>query len=75
MTDSDQFIVEPLKDERTAQESTNRERAGAGTSSRSQEATSNDEYTHESDKCNDRAEPCSWREMYRAMEAVLPCHE
>jgi len=75
MSDADQFIVEPPKDESSAQESTNRDRAGPGSSPRSQESASNATYTHESDKCNDRAEPCSWREMYRAMEAVLPCHE
>jgi len=75
MTDSDQFIVEPLKDERTAQESTNRDRAGPGSSSRSQESASNATYTHESDKCNDRAEPCSWREMYRAMGVPQPDNE
>ena len=68
-------MTDPTEDACTAQESTNRERAGAGTSSRSQETTSNDEYTHESDKCNDRAEPCSWREMYHAMGVPLPDDE
>jgi len=75
MTDADQFIVPPTKDERTAQKSTNRERAGGGTSSRSQETASNATYIHESDKCNDRAEPCGWREVYRAMAVPQPDDE
>jgi hypothetical protein len=74
MTDADQFMPPAAQDKRTAQDETDREGAGAGTSSPS-DGASNDIYTHESDKCNDRAEPCGWREMYRAMGAVLPCHE
>ena len=74
MADADQFMSPAAQDERTAQDETDREGAGAGTSSPS-DGVSNATYTHESDKCNDRAEPCGWREMYHAMEAVLPCHE
>jgi len=75
MTDADQFMPPAAQDERTAQESTTRERAGAGTSSRSHKDASNDTYTHESDKCNDRAEPCGWREVYRAMAVPQPDDE
>jgi hypothetical protein len=70
MADADQFMSPAAQDERTAQESTNRERAGAGTSSRSQKDASNDIYTYESDKCNDRRTGikatnghASWREV------------
>jgi hypothetical protein len=54
MADADQFMTPATQDERTATESTTRERAGAGTSSRSQKDASNATYIHESDKCNDR---------------------
>jgi hypothetical protein len=77
MTDSDQFIVEPLKDEHTAQDETDREGAGAGTSSPS-DGVSNADYTDERHNYSDRrtgikATDChySWREVY-ASQHVRP---
>jgi hypothetical protein len=69
MADADQFMTPATQDERTAQDETDREGAGAGTSSPS-DGVSNATYTHESDKCNDRRTGikatnghASWREV------------
>jgi hypothetical protein len=74
MSGADQFMQSASENEAEATESTKRERAGAGTSSRSHNYASNETYPQQSDKCNDRAEPCGWREMYHAM-AVWPFHD
>jgi len=70
---SDQFIVPPTKDGDTATGSTNRQRAGAGTSSRCQKDASNDDYTNQRHNYSDRRTGIkatdrhySWREVYAA---------
>jgi len=70
---SDQFIVPPTKDGDTATESTTRQRAGAGTSSRCQKDASNDDYTNQRHNYSDRRTGIkatdrhySWRQVYAA---------
>jgi len=77
MSDGDRFITDAEQDEATAQESTDKEGAGAGTSSPSN-GVSNATYTNQRHNYSDRrtgikATDChySWREVY-ASQHVRP---
>jgi hypothetical protein len=73
MTDADRFKPDAAQDSANAQEQTNREEAGAGTSSSSQKTSANEDYTNQRHNCNDRRTDVrttdrhySWREVYAA---------
>jgi len=65
-------MTDPTEYTGRAQEFTNGQRAGAGTSSRCQETATNASYHDERHNCIDPAEACGWREVYHAMGVEVP---